>query len=65
MNANLRYWQAVLKAAEAELDAAVTLTDLRSAARRLVRARRQVAQLSASQPRKTRKRRYPSSRDRP
>jgi hypothetical protein len=47
---NLRYWQAVLRAAEAELDAAATNSDLRIAARKLVRARRQVARLAKHRP---------------
>jgi hypothetical protein len=50
MNACLRYWQAVLRAAEAELDAATTNSDLRIAARKVMRARRQLAHLSAHQP---------------
>ena len=47
MNPELRYWQAVLHAAEAELDAATTLSDLKRAARRLMRARRHLATLLA------------------
>jgi hypothetical protein len=59
MSVNLRYSQAILRAAEAELDAATTNSDLRIAARRFMRARRQVAQLSAHQPRP--RRRHPPS----
>ena len=50
MTPNLRYWQAVLRAAEAELDAAATNSDLRIAARKFVRARRPVARLAKHQP---------------
>jgi hypothetical protein len=39
MNANLRYWKSVVRAAEAELDAATTNSELKLAARRLLRAR--------------------------
>jgi hypothetical protein len=39
MNANLRYWKSVVQAAEAELDAATTNSELKLAARRLLRAR--------------------------
>lgn len=50
MTANLRYWQAVLRDAEAELDAASTNSDLRIAAGKLMRARRQVSRLTQSRP---------------
>jgi hypothetical protein len=46
VTSNLRYWQAVLRAAEAKLDAAATNGDLRIAARKFVRARRQVVRLA-------------------
>ena len=39
MNANLRYWKSVVQAAEAELDAATTNSEVKLAARRLLRAR--------------------------
>jgi hypothetical protein len=39
MNTNLRYWKSVVQAAEAELDAATTNSELKLAARRLLRAR--------------------------
>jgi hypothetical protein len=39
MNAHLRYWKSVVQAAEAELDAATTNSELKLAARRLLRAR--------------------------
>jgi hypothetical protein len=49
-NPELRYWQAVLRAAEAELDAATSNADLKIAARRFMRARRQVAMLEQAHP---------------
>ena len=61
MTPNLRYWQAVLRAAEAELDAAATNSDLRIAARKFVRARRQVARLAKHQPEVRIKRKQASS----
>jgi hypothetical protein len=39
MNADVRYWKSVVQAAEAELDAATTNSELKLAARRLLRAR--------------------------
>jgi hypothetical protein len=45
MNANLRYWRAVLRLAEAELDAAASLSDLQIAAHKFMDARRQLARL--------------------
>jgi hypothetical protein len=61
MKACLRYGQAVLRAAEAELDTATTNGDLRIAARKFMRTRRHLAQLSTHQPRPTtRRRRWPS-----
>ena len=49
MNPELRYWQAVVRAAEAALDSANTNSDLKLAARRLMRARRYLASLLAQQ----------------
>ena len=46
MNANLRYWKGVVQAAEAELDAASTNSELKLAARRLLRARQYLKTLS-------------------
>jgi hypothetical protein len=46
MNANLRYWKSVVQAAEAELDAATTNSELKLAARRLLRARQYVKMLA-------------------
>ena len=46
MNANLRYWKSVVQAAEAELDAATTNSELKLAARRLLRARQYLMTLS-------------------
>jgi hypothetical protein len=46
MNANLRYWKSVVQAAEAELDAATTNSELKLAARRLLRAREYVKMLA-------------------
>jgi hypothetical protein len=46
MNANLRYWKSVVQAAEAELDAAATNSELKLAARRLLRARAYLKTLS-------------------
>jgi hypothetical protein len=62
MNASLRYWQAVLRAAEAELDAASTQTDLRLAARKFVRARREVIRCAKPSPHLGAKRRMPAAR---
>jgi hypothetical protein len=47
MNANLRYWKSVVQAAEAELDAATTNSELKLAARRLLRARQYLQTLAA------------------
>jgi hypothetical protein len=46
MNANVRYWKSVVQAAEAELDAATTNSELKLAARRLLRARGYLKTLS-------------------
>jgi hypothetical protein len=46
MSANLRYWKSVVQAAEAELDAATTNSQLKLAARRLLRARQYVQTLA-------------------
>jgi hypothetical protein len=46
MIANLRYWKSVVRAAEAELDAATTNSELKLAARRLLRAREYLKTLS-------------------
>jgi hypothetical protein len=46
MNANLRYWKSVVQAAEAELDAATTNSQLKLAARRLLRARQYLQTLA-------------------
>ena len=56
MNANLRYWKSVVRAAEAELDAATTNSELKLAARRLLRAREYLKTLS-----KKRRRRKPQT----
>jgi hypothetical protein len=45
MNANLRYWKSVIQAAEAELEAATTNSQLKLAARRLLRPRQYVKTL--------------------
>ncbi len=50
MDANLRYWQGVVRAAEADLDAVTTNSELKIAARRLMRARQQLAILLQDQP---------------
>jgi hypothetical protein len=60
MKIELRYWQAVLRAAEADLDAATTNADLQIAAQRFMRARRQVIRLAKQQPGRTKPRRRPS-----
>jgi hypothetical protein len=52
MNANLRYWKSVAQAAEAELDAATTNSELKLAARRLLRARHYVKILATKRPRR-------------
>jgi hypothetical protein len=46
MNARLRYWKSVVQAAEAELDAATTNSELKLAARHLLRARQYLKTLS-------------------
>jgi hypothetical protein len=46
MNAHLRYWKSVVQAAEAELDAATTNSELKLAARHLLRARQYLKTLS-------------------
>jgi hypothetical protein len=50
MNANLRYWKSVVQAAEAELEAATTNSELKLAARRFLRARQYVKTLSNKRP---------------
>jgi hypothetical protein len=50
MNANLRYWKSVVQAAEAELEVATTNSQLKLAARRLLRARQYLKTL-ATKPR--------------
>jgi hypothetical protein len=62
MTSHLRYWQAVLRAAEAELDAAATNSDLRIAARYFVHARRQVARLAKHRAEVRIKRSMPATR---
>ena len=51
MKANLRYWKSVVQAAEAELEAATTNSQLKLAARRLLRARQHVKTASIKRPR--------------
>jgi hypothetical protein len=63
MKANLRYWQAVLRAAQAELDAATTNSALKIAARNFMRARRQVASLTKQEASPTAKSRRRLSHD--
>lgn len=65
VNANLRYWQAVLRVAEAELEAATTNSDLQIAARRLMRARRQLTRLTGHEANRTAKRRRRPSQEKP
>jgi hypothetical protein len=65
MKANLRYWQAVLRAAQAELDAATTNSALKIAARNFMRARRQVAWLTKQEASPTAKPRRRLSHDKP
>ncbi len=50
MNANQRYWTSVLRAAEAELEAAATNSELKFAARRLLRARQYLKTLPNQRP---------------
>ena len=52
MNANLRYWKSVVQAAEAELEAATTNSQLKLAASRLLRARQYVKTLMVKRPRR-------------
>jgi hypothetical protein len=52
MNANLRYWKSVVQAAEAELDAATTNSQLKLAARRLLRAREYLKALATKRVRR-------------
>jgi hypothetical protein len=61
MNANLRYWKSVVQAAEAELEAATTNSELKLAARRLLRARQYLKTMSNQRPRHSPK---PSRRQR-
>jgi hypothetical protein len=60
MNANLRYWKSVVQEAEAEVDAATTNSELKLAARRLLRARQYIKTVSSKRPRRTK----PSRRQR-
>jgi hypothetical protein len=46
VNPELRYWHDLVRAAEAELDAANTNSDLKLAAQRLMRARRRLLVLT-------------------
>jgi hypothetical protein len=51
MTTNLRYWRSLVRDAEAALDAAGGLSELKIAARRLMRARSALASLElASEP---------------
>ena len=50
MNVNLRYWKSVVQAAEAELDAATTNSEVKLAARRLLRARQYLKTLATKRP---------------
>jgi hypothetical protein len=50
MNAHLRYWKSVVQAAEAELDAATTNSELKLAARRLLHAREYLKMLATQRP---------------
>jgi hypothetical protein len=52
MNANLYYWKSVVQEAEAELDAATTNSELKLAARRLLRAREYLKMLAMKRPRR-------------
>jgi hypothetical protein len=52
MNANLYYWKSVVQEAEAELDAATTNSELKLAARRLLRAREYLKMLTMKRPRR-------------
>jgi hypothetical protein len=45
MTANLRYWRSIVRDAEAALDAASCLSELKIAASRLMRAREALARL--------------------
>jgi hypothetical protein len=45
MTSNLRYWRAVVRSAEAALDAATGLSEVKIAARQLMRARQALASL--------------------
>lgn len=65
MNPELRYWQAVLRAAEAELDAATTNSDLQVAARRFMRARRHLTRLTKHEASRAAKRPRRSPNDQP
>jgi hypothetical protein len=48
MTANLRYWRSIVRDAEAALDAATCLSELKIAASRLMRAREALARLQSS-----------------
>jgi hypothetical protein len=52
MNADVRYWKSIIQAAEAELDAATTNSELKLAARRLLRARDYLKALGTNRPRR-------------
>jgi hypothetical protein len=49
VNPELRYWHDLVRAAEAELDAANTNSDLKLAAQRLMRARRRLLTLQTQE----------------
>jgi hypothetical protein len=53
VNAHLRYWKSVVQAAEAELDAATTNSQLKLAARRLLRARQYLKTLTMKRRRRS------------
>ena len=66
VNPEIRYWHDLVRAAEAELDAATTHADLKLAAQRLMRARRRLLILHSQEteaniPRPSRRRRGPPS----
>ena len=65
VNPEIRYWLDLVRAAEAELDAATTHAELKRAAQRLMRARRRLLVLhsqetEANHPRPPRRRRRPT-----
>jgi hypothetical protein len=65
MKANLRYWKSVVQAAEAELEAATTNSELKLAARRLLRARQHVKTVSAKRPHRSPKPSLPQGQSDP